>query len=250
MFSDKLVVVTGGASGIGAATTRILAERGARVAILDRDEKRATALAEDLGSDRVTTCIVNLSDEADILHTAQKLKSSEPSIAGLVNAAGIFGGKNIEAADAANWNLVLSVNLVAPTLLARALLPCLKQGKASVVNILSDGAFKGRPNGPYDASKAGLWSATKSMAACWTEHGMRVNAVAPGWTVTEIHYNKSDHPEKRRQQLLEWDTDNYCLMKRVALPQEIANAIVFLLSDESSYINGTTLNVDGGRIGF
>lgn len=249
-FTQRTIVVTGGASGIGAATTRLLVQEGASVVVLDRDRPRGETLVAELGSDRLEFILVDLSEASAIDTVAKTILTNHPAVHGLVNAAGILAGSNAANATSEDWQRVLAVNLVAPALLCRALLPALRAGGASIVNILSDGAFKGRPNGPYDASKAGLWSLTKSQAALWTSEGIRVNAVSPGWTATEIHYARAPDPAARREELLAWDSNGYTLMARLARPEEIARPIVFLLSSDASYINGTTLNVDGGRVGF
>jgi NAD(P)-dependent dehydrogenase (short-subunit alcohol dehydrogenase family) len=119
---------------------------------------------------------------------------------------------------------------------------------ANIINITSDGAFRARSGKwVYDATKAGLASLTRTMAFEFWPYGIRVNAVAPGWSVTEMHYAKHPDSEARKRELESMDTD-YCIMRRLGRPKEIANAILFLASGEASYITATTLHVDGGRV--
>jgi len=99
----------------------------------------------------------------------------------------------------------------------------------------------------YDATKAGIGALTRNMASEFVEYGMRVNTVAPGWTVTEMHFKGAADPEGRKTQLEQMDMDG-AIIRRLARPEEIAAAIAFLLSDEASYITATTLHVDGGRV--
>lgn len=101
----------------------------------------------------------------------------------------------------------------------------------------------------YDALKAAIVSATKTMAQEFADAGIRVNAVAPGWTVTEMHFSRHADPSERKAELDSLSIAS-CVLKRLAQPGEIAAAIAFLLSDDASYITGTTLHVDGGRVGL
>jgi 3-oxoacyl-[acyl-carrier protein] reductase len=134
--------------------------------------------------------------------------------------------------------------------MTQVLLPLLKKEGAAIVNLSSEGGFLGRPGQwVYDAIKAGLVSATKTMAYEFVDYGIRVNAVAPGWIVTEMHFAKHPDPQARKKELEETEITS-CIMKRRAQPEEVASAIAFLLSDDASYITGTTLHVDGGRMGM
>ncbi len=101
----------------------------------------------------------------------------------------------------------------------------------------------------YDAIKAALVSVTKTMAQEFVDYGIRVNAVAPGWVITEMHFANHPDPAARKQEL-ESTSITSCIMKRRAQPEEIASVIAFLVSDDASYITGTTLHVDGGRVGM
>ena len=117
-------------------------------------------------------------------------------------------------------------------------------------DVSSEAGFVGRPGQVvYDAIKAAIVSATKTMAQEFADAGIRVNAVAPGWTVTEMHFERHTDPSARKLELESLSIAS-CVLKRLAQPSEIAGAIAFLLSDDASYITGTTLHVDGGRVGL
>ena len=126
----------------------------------------------------------------------------------------------------------------------------MKHDGGAIVNISSEGGFMGRRRQVvYDAIKAGLVSVTKTMAQEFVDYGIRVNAIAPGWVVTEMHFGNAPDPAARRQELMESPIKS-CIMKRRCPPEEIASVITFLLSDDASYMTGTTVHVDGGRVGM
>ena len=169
----------------------------------------------------------------------------------LVNNAGIGGGGGyVEQDFMQSWDRLVDINLKACAIVTQTVLPLLKVDGGSIINNASDGGLRGRIGSfLYDATKAALISATKSMAVEFVKYGIRVNAVAPGWSVTEFHFGKADNPEKTRQELLHLDSDT-CIMRRLGRPEEIAAAIAFLASEDASYVTGTCLCVDGGRVGF
>lgn len=242
-FTDRTYVVTGGGAGIGAATARRLASEGARVIIADIDDTAAAGVA---GSD-MATVHVDLSDSLSIDRMGAAIAGLTASVHGLVNTAGIIRHAMIEDTDDADWEPQVSINLRAPALCAKVLLPLLKAGPGHIVNISSEGAFKSKKGRwVYDATKAGLVALTADMAEELTEYGIRANAVAPGWVVTEMHFAGAPDPAARKRELEEMAFDG-CMLGRLARPEEIAAAIAFLLSDDASYITGTTIRVDGGQ---
>ena len=116
------------------------------------------------------------------------------------------------------------------------------------MNLSSEGGFRPRPHcWVYDATKIGMCALTRSMAAEFVEYGIRANTVAPGWTVTEMHFGSAPDSAARKRELEELVMDG-ALIRRLGRPEEIAAAIAFLLSDDASYMTGTTLHVDGGRV--
>lgn len=236
------MLITGAASGIGRATAELCAEEGAALALLDLD---GAALAEVARATGGTALEVDLLDEGAALASVARAAEAMDGIDGLVNCAGIAGSSRLEALDRATWDRFLAINLTAPYLLCRAALPhLLRRTGATIVNIASGQALL--PNAPgvaaYAASKAGLVAFTKALGAELSPQ-IRANVIAPGIVDTPMvrsvlggYADPDDAPFVQQY-----------AMKRVAKPREIAEAILFLTSDASSYVTGTVLAVDGGR---
>ena len=252
-FQHKVALITGGASGIGRATALRLAAEGAHVIIADKNGglgQQTVAQIEETGG-AATLLAVDLADDAAVQAAGATIAAQFPALHLLVNNAAILRVGTIEdGAWLANWEIETRIGLRGWVLLTQVLLPLLKQEGGAIVNISSEGGFLGRPRQVvYDAIKAALVSVTKTMAQEFVDYGIRVNAVAPGWIVTEMHFGQAPDPAARKQEL-ETTPITSCIMKRRAKPEEVAGAIAFLLSDDASYITGTTLHVDGGRVGM
>ncbi|MBD3184822.1 SDR family oxidoreductase [Candidatus Poribacteria bacterium] len=248
-FKDKTILVTGGAMGIGSATVKRLAHEGANVIMADIDEAAANERIKEIGSKRVFYQFVDLSKPDSITKMGQEVAGKFDSLNGLVNNAGIVNPTSIADTGDKDWHPQMTINLRAPALCSKSLLPLLKKGPGHIVNVSSEGGFRPRPgNWVYDASKAGICALSRTMACEFIHYGMRANTVAPGWTVTEMHFSKAEEPAKRKEEL-ENLSYNGAIIQRLARPGEIAAAIVFLLSDDASFITGTTIHVDGGRVG-
>lgn len=249
-FHDRNVLVTGGASGIGAATALKFAQEGARVIVADRDLKKGSevvSLIRELGSDGWLQ-EVDLADPASVARCGEAVAERITALHVLVNNAGIVRQSAIENTGPADWEPQMTINLRAQALMAKALLPLMKAQGAAVVNVSSEGAFRPRAgHWVYDATKAGICSLTRAMAVEFFPYGIRANCVAPGWTVTEMHFTAAPDPAARKRELEE-KRDSACIMGRLGRPEEIAAAILFLASDEASYITATTLHVDGGLV--
>ncbi|MES2290779.1 MAG: SDR family NAD(P)-dependent oxidoreductase [Pseudomonadota bacterium] len=241
-LSGRRILVTGAASGIGRAIAELFAERGAALALLDKDMDPLTRLANETRSVAID---VDLLDETATLAALDKAVESLNGLDGLVNCAGVAGSMPLERLDRATWDRFMGVNLTAPYLLCRAALPHLLASQAAtIVNIASGQAIL--PNVPgisaYAASKAGLVAFTKALGAELSPH-IRANVVAPGIVDTPmVRSVLGDYPNPDDAPFVQ----QYA-MKRVAKPQEIAEAVLFLTSSASSYITGTVLAVDGGR---
>ncbi len=253
-FEGKTALVTGGAAGIGRATVhRLVAEGLQTVIIVDRDAegaRREVAKVEAAGG-RGFPLKCHLADAEDIRRMGVVAADRFDHLDLLVNCAGIpSSGGLVEEAFLHAFEPIINIHLRACGLVTQAVLPLLKRKGGAIVNVSSDGGLRGRRGvWIYDAAKAAVIQAGKSMACEFAGYGIRVNAVAPGWVVTELHFMRAEDPERRKKELLEMDTDN-CLMRRLALPEEIAAAIAFLGSDDASYVTGTCLCVDGGRVGL
>ena len=252
-FTDKIALITGGASGIGRATANRLTAEGAHVIIADNNAEmanRAVTEIQETGG-KATYIEVDLADDESVIAAARVITEKFSALHMLVNNAAILrSGKIEDGAWLPNWEPETAIGLRGWVLITQHLLPLLKKESAAIVNISSEGGFLGRPGQwVYDAIKAGLVSLTKTMASEFVEYGIRVNAIAPGWIVTEMHFGKATDPAARKKELEESPISS-CIMGRRAGPEEIASVIAFLLSDDASYITGQTLHVDGGRWGM
>jgi NAD(P)-dependent dehydrogenase (short-subunit alcohol dehydrogenase family) len=250
-FDGKTALVTGGAAGIGAATVLKFAEEGAYVISVDKDVKNGRRIISQVHERGGSGFFLeaDLADNASIESCANAVKAQIPALHALVNNAGIVRYGPIEDLDLEHWDLQVPINLLAPVFITRALLPLMKQEGGAIVNISSEGAFRPHPKRwVYDVTKAGICALTRTMAAEFFAYGIRVNTVAPGWTVTEMHFAEAPDPAARKAELEQMEDERICILRRLGRPEEIANAIAFLASDEASYITATTLHVDGGLV--
>ena len=252
-FTDKVALITGGASGIGRATANRLAAEGAHVIIADVNADMATKAVAEIqeAGGQALFVEVDLADDESVIAASQIVSEKFSALHILVNNAAIArGGKIEDGGWIPNWQPETAIGLRGWVVITQHLLPLLKQEGAAIVNLSSEGGYLGRPGGwVYDAIKSALVSLTKTMAYEFVEYGIRVNAVAPGWVVTEMHFGKAPDPAARKKELEETPI-NSCIMKRRCGPEEIASAIAFLLSEDASYITGQTIHVDGGRWGM
>jgi NAD(P)-dependent dehydrogenase (short-subunit alcohol dehydrogenase family) len=252
-FRDRVALITGGASGIGRATALRLAAEGAHVIIVDKNETLGRQAVEQIEQEggSASCFVVDLADDESIKTAGSAIVEQFPTLHILVNNAAIVRQGMIEDGGwLANWEIETQTGLRSWILLTQMLLPLLKKEGGAIVNLSSEGGFLGRPRQVvYDAIKAAIVSVTKTMAYEFVDYGIRVNAVAPGWVVTEMHFAQHPDPGARKQEL-ETTPITSCIMKRRAAPEEIAGVIAFLASDDASYMTGTTVHVDGGRFGM
>jgi NAD(P)-dependent dehydrogenase (short-subunit alcohol dehydrogenase family) len=247
-FAGKRVLVTGASSGIGHATARLLAARGAAVLATGRREEPLGALRRDAeaapGSVRVLAGDLTAAAfrEALIRETGTALGGLD----GLVNAAGIIGFGDWSATDLDAWDRMMDVNLRAVFDLTKRAVPALLESRGAVVNVSSVTGIRAFPNVlAYCVSKAGLDQLTRCLALELAPRGVRVNAVNPGVVRTNLH-RAGGMGEDGYRAFLEHGKDTHPL-GRVGEPDDVAAAIAFLLSEESGWITGETLPVDGGR---
>ena len=238
-LDGKVAVVTGGNRGLGQAFARALGEAGARVAIAARDAARSEAVAGDLGALAVTT---DVTDAAGVDAMLETVTAELGPVDVLVNNSGVCFHRPALEVPEDEWRSVWDVNVDGVWLCSRAVgAQMVERGSGSIINIGSISAeIVNRPQWQpaYNASKAAVHQLTKSLAAEWAPHGVRVNALAPGYVKTEM--SPVDEPRFRPR----WIED--APMQRAAQPEEIAPSVVYLASEASSFMTGAVLVVDGG----
>jgi NAD(P)-dependent dehydrogenase (short-subunit alcohol dehydrogenase family) len=239
-LNGKVALVTGGARGIGLATARAFAREGARVVIADVNAEGARATAAELGGEALGLG-VDVADPASVAAMIEAILKARGRIDILFNNAGVGGNTPFLETRLEDWNRIIGINLTGAFLVAQACArEMVKSGGGKIVNIASlSGQRGGNGRAAYGAAKAGLELLTKVMAVELAEHNINVNNIAPGAIETEMA--KFAHDQATRAAY------NYLIpMSRYGTPEEIADAAVFLCSDEARYIHGHTLNVDGG----
>jgi 2-hydroxycyclohexanecarboxyl-CoA dehydrogenase len=250
--AGRSAIVTGGAGGIGAATCEVFCEQGAQVSIVDVDRDALDAAAEAVSSKvpgaEVLVIAADVSSEEEAARAVAEALDAFGKLDILVNCAGIRSYEPIAEAKAETWRRILDVNLLSYAYMAKAALPALRRsGKASIVNISSTYGVSGRAGmGQYDATKAGIIALSRTLAFEEVEHGVRVNSLCPGYTMTPFHVGRGEAQGRTREEILNQEVDD-CLMRRWADAREIALPILWLASDEASYVTAANVMVDGGR---
>lgn len=242
-FLDKTVLVTGAASGIGAATASELAAEGAKVHLLDINGQGATALASGLSQAgaEARAHTVDVADPAAVQSVIRDIAGAQAPIDGLVNCAVRFIAK---AADAtvAEWERSFGVNVRGYAQMVAACAPHMRD-KSAIVNVASISAHIAQPQRwTYNASKGAIVTLTKCQALDLSAKGVRVNCVSPGWIWTP-EVSKAAGGDRARWEPV-WG--RYHMLRRLGEAREVARAILFLLGPDASFITGTELMVDGG----
>jgi NAD(P)-dependent dehydrogenase (short-subunit alcohol dehydrogenase family) len=245
LAKDDVVVVTGAAQGIGRAIALALAARSARLSLWDVNEERCAQTAAEcsaMGAKAVSSR-VDVSDESQVQSAGRMVLQTYGPVFGLVNNAGIFPRATILDSTPELWRSVLGVNLLGMVFCAQALVPSMiTQRRGAVVNIASGRALQGTPRGAhYAASKTGIVSLTKSMAMEFGALGVRTNAVIPGVTETAQPLADATLEELNARAA-------HLPLGRIGQPEDIAEAVMFLLSDASRYMIGQSIAVNGGAI--
>jgi meso-butanediol dehydrogenase/(S,S)-butanediol dehydrogenase/diacetyl reductase len=250
-LQGKRALITGGGGGIGAATARIFCASGAAVMLVDANaealERTAAAIRDQVPDARLLTLAANVNEFAQAERAAQWAADSFGGLDVLVNNAAMRNYSPLADATAQEWHDVVDVNLVGTANYCRAALPLLRKSSAgSIVNVSSCYAVTGRKGlGLYDATKAGMLAMTRTLAFEEAAHGVRANAICPGSTLTDFHVGRAQAAGKSVD-VLKTQRQDTSLVGRWASPDEIAWPILWLASDEATFITGTTLMVDGG----
>ncbi len=250
-LSGKVAIITGGAGGIGAATAELFAEEGAKVALVDIDADALTAVQRGIGERvagaQILSIVGDVGEESTARTIVERTLEHFGAIDVLINNAGIRSYEPLDAAKAETWQRILSVNLLSYAFLAREALPALrKSGRGSIVNISSTHAFNPRAGmGQYDVAKAGIISLTRTLAFEEVDRGVRVNAVCPGLTLTPFHVRRAAESGRTEQDLRTEKVDHN-IQRRWADPREVAFPILWLASDEASFMTASTIMADGG----
>jgi NAD(P)-dependent dehydrogenase (short-subunit alcohol dehydrogenase family) len=267
-LQDKVAIITGAASGIGAGTAVVFAEQGARLVLVDRDGDRLEATAMeveqssiravenvqqppsarhlDTSTPRIVTYAGDVADPETARGAERLARETFGGVDILFNNAGVMTSGDFREVDEAAWDDVLDINLRGMYLMCRAVLPgMLDRGRGAIVNTSSVMALLTEPGyEAYTTSKAGIIGLTKALAVSYATQGIRVNCICPGWVDTPMNQRLAEElggMENLTPIILRQQPNGRMLSTR-----EIGNAVAFLASDEASGITGTALYVDGG----
>ncbi|HET9729900.1 MAG TPA: SDR family oxidoreductase [Acidimicrobiia bacterium] len=242
-LDGRIIVVTGAASGIGRAVAIGAAAHGGRVAVLDRNSDGATETVDLIGAP-ATAYPCDVGDDGDVASTIERVGKELGRVTGVVTAAGIFHGPDIQLAHKVSVDdflHVLRVNLVGTFAVIKHALPMLIDGGGAIVTIASTAALKGHGFGSgYTASKGGVDALTRLLAVQYGPHDVRANCICPGGVDTPMTAGvfATEEAQRRAQERIP--------LGRYAQPDDIADVALFLLSDAARYVTGQTLAVEGG----
>lgn len=248
-LDGKIAAVTGGASGIGEATVRRFIAEGARVAFADRDGERGRKLASELTAAGGNAVFVeaDVGQEAACVGFIRQAVERFGGLNILVNNAGIRMYQTVVDASAESWDAILAVNLKSYAFCAKAAIPAMRRaGGGSIINTASvRSVVAGGGNLQYDTTKAAVAGLTRGLAADHSPEGIRVNAVCPGPIFTPFHAHRIAAAGKTIEEYND-DAAKRTMLRRPGTADEVASCVLFLASDDASYVTGTLLFVDGG----
>lgn len=242
-LKDRVAIVTGSGQGIGRAIALRLARAGAKVVVADlhADTARQTVQVIEAGGGEAVDLVADVTNRSDAVALTQKAIEAFGGLDILVNNAGFYPSALVIEIDEADWDLVLAVNLKGTFLCSQAAAKqMMTRRRGVIINIASvDGKMRTTGNAHYAAAKAGVISFTRTLACEMAPYNIRVNAVSPGWIATEIMKAKS---ERWRHAIEEIPVG------RLGTPEDVAEAVLFLVSDAAGYITGEILDVNGGIV--
>ncbi|MBM7656442.1 SDR family NAD(P)-dependent oxidoreductase [Neobacillus cucumis] len=249
-FSDKVVLITGAAGGIGIAAAKAFAKEGAKLALVDLSKEALEKAAGSIEAKEILLLSADVSKEEEVKRYVEETKNAYGKIDVFINNAGINGKfANLDEQTVNNFQAVFGVNVLGAFLGLKYVLPVMKEQRSgAVVNTASNGGLLGAPGmGLYVASKHAVLGLNKTAALEVADYGVRVNAVCPSGVDTQmmksIETNAMPGQENQARTLFE----NSVPMKRYATPEEIADLMVFLSSDKASFISGSYYRIDGGQ---
>lgn len=238
-LQDKVAVITGGASGIGAATAKLFVSEGAKVVLVDLNEEKGKAFEAELKTQNADALFVkaNITSEEEVQNVFREAVNAFGKVDVVFNNAGIGRVTPTENLEYSEWRNTVNVDLDGVFLVAReAIREMLKSGGGTIVNTASMYGWVGSPgSAAYNAAKGGVLNLTRSLALEYATRNIRVNALAPGFIDTPII------PEESKKALVSMTP-----MQRLGQADEMAKAVLFMASDDSSFMTGNVLTVDGG----
>ena len=257
-LAGKVAIVTGGAGGIGEATVKLFVDEGAKVMIVDLNEEasKKVSAAIDPSGEKVGYVIAHLDKMEEAKMAVEKTVERFGKLDVLANVAAVRVRGAITEATMEDWNFILGANLLAVGHICKYAIPkMIENGGGSIVTVSSANATVGRKGmGLYDATKAGVLALTRSMACDHAEQNIRVNAISPGPTLTNFHIRNRSKATGKSEAEVEAEMRAagapHTLLGRQAEPIEQAYAILWLASDEASYVTGADFNIDGGIMGL
>jgi len=244
-LNGKVAVITGGNAGIGEAIAKVFAREGASVVITGRRQGELDRVVSDIVKEQGKAFAVagSVTDEPHVQETVRRAVQQFGQLDILINNAGVGDfGKRLHEIDDATWAQVLNVNLTGVFRMMRAVLPqMIKQGKGAIINISSIASLVGLPTLPaYAASKGAIDAMTRALAVDYAREGIRCNVVNPGLIDTPMAAPLMNNPEQLNTILSHYP------IRRAGKPEEVANMVLYLVSDEATWVTGGTFPIDGG----
>ena len=250
-LDGKIALITGAASGIGKASAILFAQEGAKVVVVDRDLPGAKAAVDEIATagGKAIAIETDVSESADIQRMIATTIESFGRLDIVFSNAGIMSSGIVHRVSEEEWQRVIAINLTAGFLICKYAVPELMKHGGVILCTASVAALEGRSgHAAYGAAKAGLVNMIKCIAMDYAKHNIRANCLCPGGVQTNISNDALKHLSPAAiEKLMKWNAETVP-QARVAMPEELARAALFLCSDDASYVTGTAMVVDGGSI--